>query len=453
MAWPAVPGREGAALGPILLQLEQSQWWPAKRLQQMQFRQITQLCRFAVRRVPFYRERLAAHGWRPGGPMTPALWRELPILTRDEIQQAGELLHGTDLPETHGAVARSVTSGTSGKPIACLASALVGTFWRAFTLRDHFWHRRNISAKLAALRSGDEGHAPYPDGHKQRTWGGAFEGLLRSGPSVALNIHCSPEEKIEWLQRQAPSYLIAFPSVVEELALVCLEKNIALPSLKGVTTVSENLTSATRALCRQAWDIAVTDIYSARETGYLALQCPETECYHLQSESALIEVLRADDRPCAPGETGRVIITPLHNFAMPLLRYDLGDEAEVGAPCSCGRGLPVLTRILGRQRDRIRLPGGGTRWSNQSHADVQRLQALAPLRRYQLVQTSLEEAEVRLVAARELDPGEEEIVKSVARNILGHPFAIRITYFDEIPRNPSGKFQPFVQAMDQGSGQ
>jgi phenylacetate-CoA ligase len=59
-------------------------------------------------------------------------------------------------------------------------------------------------------------------------------------------------------------------------------------------------------------------------------------------------VLDQRGNPRGPGEVGRVVVTPLNNFAMPLIRYELGDTAEVGAPCACGRGLPVLTRILDR---------------------------------------------------------------------------------------------------------
>jgi phenylacetate-CoA ligase len=88
-------------------------------------------------------------------------------------------------------------------------------------------------------------------------------------------------------------------------------------------------------------------MYSANETGYLALQCPLSGHYHVQSETVLVEVLDEVGRACRPGETGAVVVTPLQNFAMPLLRYSLGDFAEVGSPCACGRHLPVLKEILG----------------------------------------------------------------------------------------------------------
>jgi phenylacetate-CoA ligase len=77
----------------------------------------------------------------------------------------------------------------------------------------------------------------------------------------------------------------------------------------------------------------------------MALQCPDHPHYHVLAENCLLELLDAAGRPA---RAGRVVVTPLHNFATPLLRYDLGDEAEFGPPCACGRALPVLTRISRR---------------------------------------------------------------------------------------------------------
>ena len=123
-------------------------------------------------------------------------------------------------------------------------------------------------------------------------------------------------------------------------------------------TFGEILEPVCRATCQQVFGVKVVDMYSSQEVGYIALQCPEHEHYHVQAENLLVEVLAEDGRGCGPGEVGRVVVTTLHNFAMPLLRYDIGDYAEVGASCPCGRGLGVLTRILGRQRNLLVLPDG-----------------------------------------------------------------------------------------------
>ena len=95
--------------------------------------------------------------------------------------------------------------------------------------------------------------------------------------------------------------------------------------------------------------MTVVDIYSCTEAGYLAFSCPEQGNLHVQAESVIVEVLDRAGKPCAPGEEGEVVVTPLLNFAMPLIRYAVGDRAVVGEPCACGRGLPTL-KTVGRSR-------------------------------------------------------------------------------------------------------
>ena len=80
------------------------------------------------------------------------------------------------------------------------------------------------------------------------------------------------------------------------------------------------------------------------------------------AESVLVEILNDDGTPCAPGEIGRVVVTALQNFATPLIRYEVGDYAEASAPCPCGRGLPVIRRIMGRVRNLLVLPDGKKIW-------------------------------------------------------------------------------------------
>src|SRR3546814_3878705 len=90
-------------------------------------------------------------------------------------------------------------------------------------------------------------------------------------------------------------------------------------------TVGETVSAKARGLVQRAWGVPLKDSYSCEEAGYLTMQCPDHEVYHVQSENVLLEVVDDDGRPCGPGETGRVLITSLHNFATPLIRYELGD--------------------------------------------------------------------------------------------------------------------------------
>jgi phenylacetate-CoA ligase len=128
---------------------------------------------------------------------------------------------------------------------------------------------------------------------------------------------------------------------------------------------------------------------------------------------------------------------------MPLIRYEIGDYAEVGQPCPCGRGLPVLNRILGRQRNMLHLPDGRRRWPSLDHVEGDHDVGLLPIGQLQVVQKTREEIEVNLVAARSLSTVEESILMKHLARALGDSFRIDLHYVTHIPRSPSGKFEDF----------
>jgi phenylacetate-CoA ligase len=158
----------------------------------------------------------------------------------------------------------------------------------------------------------------------------------------------------------------------------------------------------------------------------------------------LVEVLNADDRPCRPGEVGRVVVSTLLNFAAPLLRYEIGDMAEVGSSCPCGRGLPVLKRILGRVRNMLRLPNGDRIWPvfNLFEAET-----AIPFYQIQVVQKTLDDLEVHLVAKGKPTAEDEQKFAASLTAALRHPFRIRIRYVDSIARSAGGKYEDFLSEL------
>ena len=157
-----------------------------------------------------------------------------------------------------------------------------------------------------------------------------------------------------------------------------------------------------------------------------------------------MEVLGEDGRPCAPGETGRVVLTTLHNFALPLIRYEIGDFAEVGAPCDCGRGLPVLKRIHGRRRNMIVLPDGRRHWPSFP-AEIWR--AVAPVEQFRLVQRVPGAIEAEYVMQRELAREEKAQLEMILASRFGHRFEIVWRRCAMIDRGPGYKFEDFVSEL------
>jgi len=358
-------------------------------------------------------------------------------MNRSDVQILGEALLSSKVPAGHGRITKGETSGSTGTPITYYGTELTQFFWDACTLRDHFWHGRDVTAKLAAVRKNMK-DAVLP------SWGPPVDILFRTGPAATLDINSDLDAQLEWLQVQAPAYLITAAHNLYWLARRSLERGIVLPNLRQVRSFGGVFPDDARRVIREAWNVPLVDVYTAEEVGYIALQCPECEHFHVQSENLIFEILDESGEPCQPGDIGRIVLTTLHNFAMPLVRYDIGDYAEAGAPCACGRGLPVITRILGRQRNLLTLPNGRRHWPSfpsekWSHA--------GPIRQLQLVQQSLDHIEVRVVAERVLNEGEKVKLVSALQNCLGHPFNMSVRELADIPRAASHKFEDFISEV------
>ncbi len=433
LAWPAMPDAAGAQALALQFQLEQTQWWSRAELEHYQMQQLQHLLRHAYATIPFWRARLAALGYDPNAAVTPQWLTTLPVLSRREVQDAAEGLASGAPPPAHGGVGTSRTSGSTGVPIVFSYTELTQLFWRSFTLRDHLWHARNLQGKLAVIRS-------KVDKTVLQGWGDATA-AFETGPCAVLSIGTDVDAQLRWLREHDPDYVLTHPSNLHVLVRLAAERGVKLNALKEARTFGEMLPSDLRVLCREVWNVPVTDVYSAEETGYIALQCPQHEHYHVQAEAVVVEIVDEQGHPCAPGATGRVLVTTLHNFAMPLIRYDLGDYAEAGSDCSCGRGLPVLRRIMGRRRNLVTFPDGRRHWPSLPSA---RWTAVAPVRQYQLVQQTLHDIEARLVVKRALTATEEKRLIAVFQELLGYPFRFRLTYLDAIARGPGFKYEDFV---------
>ena len=272
-------------------------------------------------------------------------------------------------------------------------------------------------------------------------WGASFSAAFTTGPAALLDLRqCNTRQQVDWLLREQPAYLMSFATNLELLAQHCLVHGIAMPFLRAIRPFGESVSDELRALLQAVWHVPVLDGYSAVEVGIIGLQCPENVHFHVQSEGLLLELLRDDGLECGPGEVGRVVVTRLHKFAQPLLRYEIGDYAEYGGACSCGRTLPVLTRVLGKTMDRFVLPSGERRFQSSG---LNRLANTDAIVQMQMVQTSRSRMELRLVLRRPLTEAEEQELRASMIRSLGYPFEIAIVAVDDIPRAPSGKFHKF----------
>jgi phenylacetate-CoA ligase len=446
IGWPALPPSNAAAVLAQVYQLEQSQWWPAALLRERQLAQLELLLRHAHRHSAFYRERLDAAGTMRGGPLDEDRFRAIPRLQRTELLAQESAITCREVPASHGSLGVAQTSGSTGQIVKVNRTSVTQLIWSALVMRDHAWHRRDVSQTLVSVRA----NVPVLDDEtkaREVGWGPPLTWLYPTGPCYARPLGTDVAELGAWLRRRDPGYLLTYPTNLAALLTHFERDGQTLPRLREVRTVGETLAPELRARCGAVLGVPLVDSYSAQEVGAIALQCPDGAAYHVHAESLIVEVLDDEGRECLPGQLGRVVVTDLHNFATPLIRYELRDHAEVGSPCPCGRGLPTLTRILGRQRNMVVLPDGRRCWPLVGFS---RYREIASIVQYQVVQHSLEEVEMRLVTERgALDARQEGRLSEVLCNGLGHPFRVRFSYFEgELPRTRSAKFEEFLSLVE-----
>ena len=250
---------------------------------------------------------------------------------------------------------------------------------------------------------------------------------------------------VEHLAEFKPASLIVYPNTLDAIARHCAQHGVALEGLRRIRTIGETLHADVRKRAEAAFQARVVDNYSSQELGNIALQCPESGLYHVMAESLIVEVIDDAGGPCGAGQVGRIVVTDLHNFATPLVRYDIGDYAEVAPLCPCGRGLPALKRIVGRERNLILMPDGTRHWPLVGFASFR---DVAPVAQYQMIQHTRDEIEVRLVVETPLSAPQEAALRTVIANALGGNFAFRFSYFEgALPRGANGKFDEFVCAV------
>lgn len=434
VAWPALPDDRNAQMLALQYQFEQSQWWPPERLQALQLQQFARVFRHAMATVPYYQGRFAG---LMSGELSWEQYRELPVSTRRDVQQAGTDMHSATPPSGHGGVITTQSSGSTGSPLVTRGTAWTQLLWHALLLREHLWHGRDLRGKLAAIRS-KTADLSVPD------WGPATA-AFQTGPSVVRSLSADIDEQLRWLAAEDPDYVLAHATNIQALAARSIELGIVLPRLKEARTYSETLRPGARDIVRRAWGVNIVDSYSSEELGYIALQCPAGGNYHVQSESLIVEVLDESGAPCAPGAIGQVVATTLHNFAMPLIRYASGDFAEVAAPCVCGRGLPALRRIVGRQRNMLVRPDGVRHWPS---FPTEVWGGIAPVTQIQLVQDAADHIEVRAVMARDLAGDEGERLIAALQTCLNYPFRITLRRVDAIAPGAGGKYEDFICAVE-----
>jgi phenylacetate-CoA ligase len=246
-----------------------------------------------------------------------------------------------------------------------------------------------------------------------------------------------------------PEVIRGITNAIYILARLLQKENTSSIRLKTVITTGEQLQDYQRDLFQKVFDCETFNHYGSWEFHAIAAECERHSGFHIAAENVIVEVVDEKDLPLPPGKEGRILVTGLHNYAMPFIRYEIGDIGALSDQlCPCGRGLPILASLGGRSADIILTRSGimvsGLNLPKRFFADMD-------VEQYQIEQESYERIIVKIV----LEPGcprgrPEEISSEIEkrwRPILGKEIDIVPDFVDEIPSTASGKRRVVVSRI------
>ena len=417
---------------------------PRHRLLELQARRLAETRSHALKASPFYRR---FHGAAADGP-----YDRLPVLTKGAAMDAfdelvtdprvrlADVRRHADRLDPHPYLGRFLiveTSGSTGQPgvfvldpaawLSVLASISRSREWAGGMLRP--WKR----TRTASVTMNHPAAISFQLATSMRSWW---------VPLLALDAAQPRAEIVQQLNAWQPEMLVVYASAGRQLAEEQLQGRLAIKPRLTFTT-AEVQTPETRRLMAQAFGSAPFNRYSTTETGDLAAECAEGRRMHLFEDTAMVEVVDADNRPVPLGEWGtRVLVTPFHNRLQPLIRYELSDQIRLSdEPCPCGRAFLTVDGIHGRVEEQFRLPAlRGTGIVDVHGLVLETPVESLPVSGFQLIQAG-DALTIRLERYRgELsDAAIIERVEDTLREQGARASRITIERVEEIPRGPGNK--------------
>ena len=239
------------------------------------------------------------------------------------------------------------------------------------------------------------------------------------------------------LNRRRPDVIVAYTNPLYAFARMLQDRGLKPHSPRAVIVGAEALHDFQRRLIEEVFQAPVFETYGSREFMLLGAECERHEGLHITAEHILLEVLDEAGRPAPPGAEGRIVVTDLFNYGMPFVRYDTGDRAVSGfGTCSCGRGLPLLRKVLGRQLDVLTTPDG-RRVPGELFPHL--LKDYPVVHGFQVVQESAREITLRLV----LRGADHDLprIEGAIRAIIGDAVSLKLETVREIPLTATGKLR------------
>jgi phenylacetate-CoA ligase len=430
VVYPLWERRHGGQRLQFLQELTRTQWLTAEDLRQQQFERLQAILRYSVAHCPYYREQYQGLDLDQIKDWTA--FKRLPILQKQTIREQGNrLLSDEYLPEQ---LIESRTGGSTGTALTVFFDQKCQELRNAAAMRSDRWAQWDIGMQVGAIW----GNPPVA----RNLWEKLRSALLERTiylDTMEINETSVRQFADNW-QREQPQVLFGHAHSI--FILATFVRRLGLQGLhpRGIIATSMMLLEPERKVIEEVFGCRVTNRYGCEEVGLIACECDQHQGMHINADHVIVEFLREDGSDAAAGEEGQIVVTDLVNHGMPLIRYMIGD---LGVPserrCACGRGLPLLERVVGRQADFLKRPNGSL---VAGVSLVERtLTAIPGIEQMQLVQDRLDALCVNVVKSPQFTNETERALRDELGAVFGPQVSLDVRYVPELDRTRAGKYR------------
>jgi phenylacetate-CoA ligase len=451
----------GGGFSNAFAEMQRAQWLTSEELQDRTNARLKELLKHAAENVPFYSQHYKRQGVAPDELRNVNDLALLPILSKTDYRRhKPSEFYAANVPEYRRL--EKATSGSTGEPFSfCLDRRAQPIIFASHLFYDS-WHGLQPFDRYIRIVAPAAAQAPLPSNatgavRLQRAITNRLQNLYESWTQEKISLWEVNSERAEsvWRRMEAfrPKFVLGYTSTLAAIADELLQRDLRLSQpVRGVITIAETLTPNRRRLIEEYFGATIINRYGLREFGsWSAQSCAESpDRFHINTELVVCEILREDGTQCAPRERGRVVLTDLHNYARPFIRYETGDLAAASSEnCTCGRGFPLLGPIEGRSLECVRTPSGNEispailghfLFVYHDHLDA--------VLHYQLVQESANQVSLLIVPGERWDEQRHVRLRSELGRLIGDGVEVDVKTVLAIPPEKSGKRPIIKQALD-----
>jgi phenylacetate-CoA ligase len=322
-------------------------YWSHEELREYQEKRLRDIVRHAYEYVPLYHDRFKAAGIVPSDIKSIEDLDKIPIIRKEEFKkQDPSRLVSSRFDIAKLKIIR--TSGSTGKPFQIYVSPVEDSWRKAIYMRA------NISC---GQRMRDEWVVVTSPHHFTDTTG--LQRRIKIYAQTCVSVFDKIDEQVKTISRMGPDVLDGYSG-----SLVLIAKEIKRSGTNDIRPrmmfgSAELIDDVSRRFIEEVFHAPFYDQFGCAEVDRTAWQCPSKTGYHMDIDSVVTQATDADGNSVSPGERGEIVYTSLFNYAMPIIRYCVGDLAiSLDDECPCGRSFPMLKSIEGRKDSLLRLPDG-----------------------------------------------------------------------------------------------